>query len=389
MRWRAATTTMSLTLGPLVRSCLPAASFSRCAATAATKDEFAESIRPVLAQNCAACHNPNNPRNRINFLKANTIQDIESNRGLWRNVAAQLRNRTMPPVETKLTEDDRLRVATWIDNRLRQTACAVGDFAGAVALRRLNRREYHNTIRDLLGVDYNVSELFPNDGTGGSGFDTNGETLFIPPLLVERYVEAAQQILDRAIITPDLAKTFTAAELLPAQSPATTAPRDLAPGKELTAMISIYVDGDYLVQAAVERKDGMGTLALKVDGAAGVPLVVQQGRGGFGGARTGPGQRRARRRASPRLRRAGSSGARSARALAGFRNGAGSRAQPHPATEALQPHARKTGVALPPARRRAGRRTACRHARRPNRSCAPSCARPTAARWKPPTSRRS
>ena len=65
-------------------------------------------------------------RNRINFLKANTIQDIESNRGLWRNVAAQLRNRTMPPVETKLSEDDRLRVATWIDNRLRQTACAVG-----------------------------------------------------------------------------------------------------------------------------------------------------------------------------------------------------------------------------------------------------------------------
>ena len=161
----------------------------------------------------------------------------------------------------------------WIDNRLRQTACDVGDFAGAVALRRLNRREYHNTIRDLLGVDYNVSELFPNDGTGGSGFDTNGETLFIPPLLVERYLEAAQQILDRAIVTPDLAKSF------PAQR------ANSSPGKELTAMVSIYVDGDYDVQAAVERKDGMGTLPLKVDGAAAVPLKAQQpqGRGGGGG----------------------------------------------------------------------------------------------------------
>src|SRR6267142_996565 len=141
-------------------------------------DEFAQSIRPVLAQNCAACHNPNNPRNRINFLKATTIKDIESNRGLWRDVAAQLRNRTMPPVESKLTEDDRLRVSTWIDHRLRQTACLVGEYAGAVALRRLNRREYHNTVRDLLGVDYNVSELFPNDGTGGAAFPTNGETRF-------------------------------------------------------------------------------------------------------------------------------------------------------------------------------------------------------------------
>src|SRR5947209_905445 len=177
------------------------------------KDEFTDSIRPVLAQNCAACHNP---KSRVNFLKASSADDIQQNRGLWRNVAAQLRNRTMPPIETKLTEDDRLHVATWIDNRLRQTACAVGDFAGAVALRRLNRREYHNTIRDLLGVDYNVAELFPNDGTGGAGFDTNGETLFIPPLMMERYMEAAQQIVDRAIITPDLQKTWPASEMLPA-----------------------------------------------------------------------------------------------------------------------------------------------------------------------------
>src|SRR3978361_2161091 len=145
------------------------------------QDEFAQSIRPVLAQNCSACHNPNNPKNRVNFLKANTIQDIELNRGLWRNVAAQLRNRTMPPVETKLTEDERLHVAAWIDNRLRQTACAVGDFAGAVALRRLNRREYHNTVRDLLGVDYNVAELFPNDGTGGAGLASKGGEPLLPP----------------------------------------------------------------------------------------------------------------------------------------------------------------------------------------------------------------
>ena len=79
--------------------------------------------------------------------------------------AAQLGNRTMPPVETKLTEDDRIRVSNGIDNRLRQTACCAGEYAGAVALRRLNRREYHNTIRDLLGADFNVSGLFPNDGT--------------------------------------------------------------------------------------------------------------------------------------------------------------------------------------------------------------------------------
>ncbi|MDQ1474382.1 MAG: hypothetical protein QOJ99_5862, partial [Bryobacterales bacterium] len=272
---------------------LPVATLPQQPAT----DEFAQYIRPVLARNCSTCHNPNNPKNRINFLKAASAKDVEANRGLWRDVATQLRNRTMPPVDSKLSEDDRLRVALWIDKDLRQTACYAGDFAGAVALRRLNRREYHNTIRDLLGVDYNVSELFPADGTGGAGFDTNGETLFVPPLMMERYLEAAQQILDRAIVTPPLVVDFTADELLPAapkQPDQKSATRDLTPGHDFSAPVSIYLDGDYTVRVAVDRRDGMGNLSLKVDGASnGVPLVASApGRGGRGGGGGGRGPAR-------------------------------------------------------------------------------------------------
>jgi cytochrome c553 len=271
------------------RACLLAGALilASTAASPARADEFAESIRPVLAQNCSPCHNPKNPKNRVNFLKANTVQDIELDRGLWRDVATQLRNRTMPPVETKLTEEDRLRVSNWIETRLRQTACYIGDYAGAVALRRLNRREYHNTIRDLLGVDFNVSGLFPDDGTGGAGFDTNGETLYVPPLMMERYLEAAEQILDRAIITPDLLKTYPAAQMMPVL-PAATASRDLAPGSELSVLASIYIDGDYDVRVAVGTADMKGKLALKVDGGAPVPLVAQVPRGFGGGGGRGP-----------------------------------------------------------------------------------------------------
>lgn len=87
----------------------------------APADEFAQSIRPVLAQNCAACHTA---KSRINFLKAETAHDIETNRGLWRSVAAQLRNRTMPPVESKLTEDERLRVVVWVAKTICERAPA-------------------------------------------------------------------------------------------------------------------------------------------------------------------------------------------------------------------------------------------------------------------------
>lgn len=253
--------------------------------------EFAQTVRPVLVQNCSGCHNPANRANPANFLKANTAKDVEADRSLWRNVAAQLRNRTMPPVDSKLTEADRLHVSQWIETRLRETACNAGDYAGAGTLRRLNRREYHNTIRDLLGVDFDVAAVFPADGTGGAGFDTNGETLYVQPLLMERYVQAAQQILDRVIITPGLSRTFGSAELKPAAA-GSTATRTLAPKQELTALLPVYVGGEYDVRVSLDP-NASGKIFLKVDNVEGNPLVAQQrgrGFGGVGGAKQGGGR---------------------------------------------------------------------------------------------------
>ncbi len=212
--------------------------------------EFSQTIRPVLVQNCAACHNPANAKNPAAFLKAASASDIEANRALWRNVAAQMRNRTMPPTASKLTEEERFRISSWIDNRLRQTACSAGEFAGAAIARRLNRREYHNTIRDLFNIDFEVLAILPADGTGGAGFDTNGETLFVPPVLMERYMEAAQQILDRVIITLPLMKTFSAAEVL----------------ADLSVRQTIYQDGKYEVQVPFAAGHIAPKIALKVDG---------------------------------------------------------------------------------------------------------------------------
>jgi mono/diheme cytochrome c family protein len=218
--------------------------------------EFEQAIRPVLLQNCASCHNPAAERGPAPFLKAATVTEMEANRSLWRNVAAQLRNRTMPPRDSKLTEEDRVRLSSWIDNQLRRTACTVGDYAGPAITRRLNRREYHNTIRDLLGVDFEVTAMLPADGTGGAGFDTNGETLYIPPILMERYMEAAQSILDRVIITPPLSKMFTVGEVQSAGS-----------DQEFSASVPVYIEGAYDVQAAFEGGSAETRLTLKVDGA--------------------------------------------------------------------------------------------------------------------------
>lgn len=215
-------------------------------------DDFGRDIKPVLTQNCAACHNPANPRNRNNFLKANTESDLNQSRLLWRDVATQLRNRTMPPTASKLTEDDRLRIATWIDQRLTSTACIAGESASAIAPRRLNRREYHNTIRDLLGVDIIAADLFPADESGGNGFDTNGDTLYLPPMLLDRYLEAATKILDRVIITPPMSKVFPSSEMQPAK-PSTKPGRKLAPAESVSTETLIFVEAVYNLRVSAER----------------------------------------------------------------------------------------------------------------------------------------
>jgi cytochrome c553 len=234
--------------------------------------EFTTTIRPVLERNCGGCHNPANPKNRIDFLKAQSVKDIEGKRTMWRSVAAQMRNRTMPPMASQLTEEERLRVSAWVDTLLRDTACSAGDYAGAVAPRRLNRREYKNTIRDLFGVDLTVAELFPADESAGAGFDTNGETLYIPPMLLERYMEAAGKVLDRAIVTPPLNHVFADGDVSPppAGPLANGKPgRMLRPGESVSVKFAVYAEDKYSIRVSVERpREIPFDIQLKVDGAA-------------------------------------------------------------------------------------------------------------------------
>ncbi len=232
---------------------------------------FSQRVRPVLNEHCVACHNPADAKNRHDFLKHDDVSDVAARRTLWRDVATQLRNRTMPPGDARISEDDRMFVAGWIETRLRTTGCTTGEYAGYVGPRRLNRREYRNTVRDLLGVELEIAELFAADEAGGVGFDTNGATLYLPPLMIERYLEAARTIVDRAIVSPPLNRVFLSHELVPHSPPpppeVIKPSRRLAPGEELRAEISVLTDGAYGLRVSAERPPVTPfTIEVKVDG---------------------------------------------------------------------------------------------------------------------------
>ena len=106
----------------------------------------------------------------------------------------------MPPPGNPRPIVEQLRaVERWIEARLEEEAASVAPSPGRVTARRLNRSEYDNTIRDWLGLDLGLSEDFPIDDTG-YGFDNIGDVLSLSPLLMEKYLAAAEEIAGRAVV---------------------------------------------------------------------------------------------------------------------------------------------------------------------------------------------
>ncbi|HYG76687.1 MAG TPA: DUF1592 domain-containing protein [Planctomycetota bacterium] len=239
--------------------CLSAAAL---AADADLAVQYEKEIRPKLVNFCGDCHMKDK---HVPFMKVLTFNEFNTARWAWRSAISQLRNRTMPPADQiQPSETERIQVTAWLENALRETVAKLGDYAGAPISRRLNRLEYDNTIRDLTGLALNYSETFPTEGGGGEGFTNNGETLFLPAILMERYMEAAQQILDNAIITQPLKREFALKDFV---SESSFSDGKLTANQEASVAIGILTSGDYDVRIETKAASG-AAMALKIDGIA-------------------------------------------------------------------------------------------------------------------------
>ena len=161
---------------------------------------FEEDIEPVLAAYCYDCHGDGMDKGNIDLTDYETLADLLENRRLWEGVYDNLEGFLMPPGdESQPTDEERHRLVAWIEREIFQLDPDNPD-PGRVTLRRLNREEYNNTIRDLVGVDLRPADDFPEDDTG-YGFDNVGDVLSLSPALLERYLEASRRVLDAVIVT--------------------------------------------------------------------------------------------------------------------------------------------------------------------------------------------
>lgn len=163
---------------------------------------YEANIQPLLTTYCTGCHGQDAPEAGMRLEYGVSEVDMTAQHEIWRAVAEKITTGEMPPEsEPQLSNDERHTLTTWLQAALATVDCRKISQPGRVTIRRLNRTEYNMTVRDLVGVDFRPADDFPADDVG-NGFDNIAEVLSLPPILMEKYLDAAERIIDQAFAAP-------------------------------------------------------------------------------------------------------------------------------------------------------------------------------------------
>jgi hypothetical protein len=161
--------------------------------------DFGTTVKPLLTKSCSPCHNDRNASGSVNIVPFTEAGSLVEAREDWERIVKKVRSGEMPPKGFPRPEQAKIeQMLSYVKAEWDKADAKVPQDPGRVTARRLNRVEYTNTIRDLLGVDFRADQDFPTDDSG-HGFDNIGDVLTISPLLMEKYLNAAEKISARAL----------------------------------------------------------------------------------------------------------------------------------------------------------------------------------------------
>ncbi len=265
-------------------------------------DTFKTRILPFLDKYCLSCHNEDKASAGLVLSGYTSEAHARKNRKDWAAAQHVLAAGEMPPKKKpQPSKEDKEFFINWVENTLTRVNCdpsTVKD-PGRVTIRRLNRSEYNNTIRDLCGVDFKPAEDFPADDVG-YGFDNIGDVLSFQPILLEKYMAAADKVLAEALNTPELIASFKS-PFRPSNPSLRAIPRsakreDLKPkqmlfrseGSAFLEKFNFPVEADYVIRfrgwgtkigeeypQAVIRIDGKDVKAFTVEAAQDKPQIYE------------------------------------------------------------------------------------------------------------------
>ncbi|MDR3639622.1 MAG: DUF1592 domain-containing protein [Isosphaeraceae bacterium] len=167
---------------------------------AANSDErqFHEFVKPLLSQYCARCHNGEKLKSGVRVDQLSATPD-DRQLHLWKRVLRQVADEAMPPEdEPQPTRQQRKELAEWTERTM--TAAMARNTQRNGSVRRLTVPQYRNTLRDLLGLDEDLTEGLPPDGLSKDGFANNAQTMVLSPLQVEAYFDIAEKAIDLCVV---------------------------------------------------------------------------------------------------------------------------------------------------------------------------------------------
>ena len=232
---------------------------------------FDKTVKPVLAKSCYGCHNQKLKSGDLDLMSLNTAESVATHTEEWEKVATRVLDGTMPPKGApRPSQADVETIAKWIKEEVNRVELAQKPDPGRVTARRLNRAEYNNTIRDLLSVDLKLADDFPQDDSG-YGFDNIGDVLSLSPVLLEKYLKAAEVAVRTAVHGAEKLKPMVLRAqppradlvLLPKPEPVYDE-TGLSMPNALHATMRFPADGVYTFRAALEGRRPNGSEPLHI-----------------------------------------------------------------------------------------------------------------------------
>ena len=173
---------------------------------------FEQVIKPFLRTHCVDCHSGDEAEAQLALERYDASPQIQTDYEKWERIRRMLVEREMPPADyDQPKQAEVLAFLDAVDDVLESFDCDAAKHPGRVTIRRLNRSEYNNTIRDLIGLDLRLADDFPSDDVG-NGFDNMGDVLSISPILLEKYIAAAEAIAKAAMEDDSARKRIIARE---------------------------------------------------------------------------------------------------------------------------------------------------------------------------------
>ena len=156
---------------------------------------FTAEIRPLLQKYCLDCHNADKQKGDVDLTHFGSPQNVVKDFKLWQTMLQQVEEEEMPPKKPLPSAAEREEIVAFLRKGIDSVDWSTQKGIEHVTLPRLTKTEYNNTLRDLLGIDFEPGKLLLDDGPGLSGFTNDRDALFISPALAEQLFDAADYAL--------------------------------------------------------------------------------------------------------------------------------------------------------------------------------------------------